>query len=128
MTHNPKQTRNPKQWMAWIRRGTLVVSLLGLLWIVSRFRTYGLEGDPGVLPMRYEPGQTLLIDMRPRPAEIGDAWFVRTPDGTLALGVVQALEEERMAMLFGRVPFDPAHWTWVPKGDGQARVLMVLPF
>ncbi len=118
----------PRSLARRLRRLTLLASLLGLLWLVSRFRAYGLDGDVAVIPMRYEPGQRLLLDTRPREPEVGDAWFVRTPEGTLALGVVQALDAERMAMLFGRVRFDPEHWTWVPRDQGQARVLMVLPF
>ncbi len=118
----------PRQVNRLLRRVTLLASVVGLLWIASRFRPYGLEGEASVLPMRYEPGQTLLIDLRPRDPEVGDAWFVRTPEGTLALGVVQALEPDRMALLFGRVAFEPEHWTWVPRAQAQARVLMVLPF
>jgi len=119
---------DPRRVMQWVRRAILLLSLLGVLWLVSRFRAYGLSGEADILPMRYEPGQTLLIDNRPRPPVVGDAYFVRTQDGSLALGIVQALSEESMAMLFGRVRFDPEHWIWVPKDQAQARVLFVLPF
>ena len=118
----------PRRILFWVRRAVLLLSLLGILWLVSRFRAYGLSGEAAILPMRFEPGQTLLIDQRPRPPVVGDAWFVRTPDGALALGIVQALSEEAMAMLFGRAGFDAEHWIWIPKDQAQARVLFALPF
>ena len=119
---------DPRRLLPILRRVTLIVSGLLVLWMVSRFRTFSLEGEAEILPLRFEPGQTLLLDTRPREPQVGDAWIVRTPGGNLALGVVRALEGERVGMEFGRKMAPAKDWLWLGRGEVRSRVLMPLPF
>ncbi len=119
---------DPRRYLPILRRVTLLICGLLVIWIISRFRTFGLEGDPAILPMRFEPGQTLLLDTRPRAPIVGDAWLVRTPEGNLALGIVRALDGEKVGMEFGRTIAKPQDWLWLDLGQVRSRVLMPLPF
>ena len=119
---------DPRSLLPKLRRVLWVVCALLAVWLVTRFRPFRVAGDPAVVPMRFEPGQTLLLDLRPRAPHIGDAWLVRTESGQLALGIVQDLRDGALGMGFGRA-VDPAPtWIWVPIAHAEARVLMALPF
>ncbi len=119
---------DPRRFVPILRRATLILAALMVVWIISRFSTYTLEGDESIMPMRFDPGQVLLLDKRPRSPQVGDAWLVRTEAGQLALGVVRKMAEDSMAVEFGRTVGVEANWIWLSTDLGRARVLMPLPF
>lgn len=98
------------------------------MYLFTRYSVYSLDVPNEILPMRFESGQQVLLDTRPREPEAGDAYLVRTEQGGLALGVVQALDGERLAFLMGRKGWEESDWLWIPRSDLRARILFILPF
>ncbi|MBL4771051.1 MAG: hypothetical protein JKY61_07900 [Planctomycetes bacterium] len=119
---------DPRKWVRPLRRATYILATVGILYLGLRYSVYSLNASNEVLPMRFETGQRVLLDTRPRPPEVGDAFLVRTAQGGLALGVVQKLEDQRLAFIMGRTGWSESDWLWIPRGDLQARVLFILPF
>lgn len=119
---------DPRQWARPLRRATYILAAVGLMYLGMRYSIYSLAAPNDVLPMRFESGQKVLLDTRPREPEPGDAYLVRTAQGGLALGVVESLHGERLAFIMGRSGWDESDWIWIPRQDLQARVLFILPF
>ncbi|MDF1837012.1 MAG: hypothetical protein P1V35_04010 [Planctomycetota bacterium] len=119
---------DPRRWIPKIRRLTYMLAALGVIYLAMRYSVYSLDAPNGVLPMRFESGQNVLLDTRPRAPEVEDAYLVRTAEGGLALGVVKAVEGDRLAFLMGRSGWEESDWFWIPRGDLQARILFILPF
>lgn len=119
---------DPRRWLPQLRRATYILAALGVIYLAMRYSVYSLDAPNEVLPMRFETGQKVLLDTRPRVPEAGDAFLVRTAQGGLALGVVQAVQEQRLAFIMGRSGWSESDWLWIPRKDLQARVLFILPF
>ncbi len=119
---------DPRRWIPKVRRVTYMLAALGVIYLAMRYSVYSLDAPNEFLPMRYESGQKVLLDTSPRDPQVEDAYLVRTPQGGLALGVVKAVEAERLAFLMGRTGWEESDWLWIGRDDLQARVLMILPF
>lgn len=122
---------SPRRLVVHLRRVVLTVCLvaLGYLWI--RFDVYPLP-DAGCSPVaRFGPGDTLLLDLRPRAAEVGDALLVRGDDGLLHLVVVTRVRPGEV-WVGTDAPSCPGpgseEFGWVASGDVAARALMALPW
>lgn len=105
-----------------------MLAAVGVIYLAMRYSVYSLNAPSEVLPMRFESGQKVLLDTRPREPEVDDAYLVRTAQGGLALGVVKALRDGELAFLMGRSGWEESDWLWIPGADLQARVLFILPF
>lgn len=119
---------DPRQWVRPLRRATYILAAVGLVYLFMRYKTYSLDAPGDVLPMRYESGQQVLLDTRPRDPVVGDAYLVRTNQGGLALGVVEQVQGQSIAFIMGRSGWTSEDWIWIPRKDLQARVLFILPF
>ncbi|MEZ5974181.1 MAG: hypothetical protein R3F33_08640 [Planctomycetota bacterium] len=119
---------DPRLWTRRLRRGGLLLTGLCLVYLIFRFKIYGLNADAEALPLRFEPGQSVLLDMHAGSPSVGDAWLVRDKGGNLSLGTVQFVEGESMAMLFGRKGWQREDWVWLAQSQAQARVVMVMPW
>ncbi|MCP5021526.1 MAG: hypothetical protein GY930_07090 [bacterium] len=119
---------DPRHWVRPLRRATYILAALGLIYLVMRYKVYSLDAPGNVLPMRFEPGQQVLLDTQPRDPAVGDAYLVRTSQGGLALGVVEQVHGQSLAFIMGRSGWTREDWVWIPRKDLQARVLFILPF
>ena len=77
-----------RRFLVLFRRTSLGLALVGLLWLVWRFDLITLPGEARSPLVEVPPGAKLLVDRRPRPAEVGDVLFFRSADGALLLGRV----------------------------------------
>ena len=122
---------NPRRLVVHLRRIVLVTCAVGFAYLWMRFDVYELP-DQGCSPVaRFGPGDTLLLDRRPRPAETGDALLVHGDDGLLHLVVVTEVREGEV-WVQSDAPSCPGRdsdeFGWVATEDVAARVLMPLPW
>lgn len=111
------------------RRFSYLVAGLAALYLVFRFDIYRLPASGCSPILRFSPGQNLLLDRNPRPAQVGDALVVAGDDGLLYLGVVERVDGDR-AWVETDAPGCPGRGSsdfgWVEPGQISARVLMGL--
>ena len=78
----------------WLSRGTLAFTVLGGLYLWTRYEVLTLPGE-GCSPLtRLAPGSLLWIDLRPAALAEGDVVFFALADGRLALAEVERQGEE----------------------------------
>lgn len=122
---------NPRRVTRHLRLVVYVTCALAVLYLWGRFDLYRLP-EVGCSPLlRFTPGDTLLLDRRPRNLFVDDAVLVRGDDGLLYLAKVTDLADDR-AWVETDAPDCPGRdsdqFGWVAAEDTSARVLMVWPW
>ena len=118
-----------RQLLRRFRRITMLVAVLGLAYIVTRFEIIGLPEDQGSPLSRFAPGDRLIVDGRPGHIGLGDAVLVRAADGVLHLTRVSAMRSSDGALWCKTDnPDTPGLGSddvgWIEPGAVEGRVLM----
>lgn len=121
MTPQAKLLRN-------LRRATVFIAVLGIVYLVSRFQTITLPSE-GCSPVgRFTAGDRLIVDGRPRPLEKGDAVLIRDVGGRLQLTLIETLRPaDGHLWCVSNVPecpgFSSKEAGWIDPGRVAGRVL-----
>ena len=112
-----------------LRRVTLALAAVGLVYLWVRFDTITIEGGRSPIH-RYGTGDRLIVDLHARDLEVGNAIIARDPEGGLHLALVARISQEGAVWLSVDHPeaVSSEQLGWFSADDVLGRVVLALPW
>lgn len=112
-------------------RGTMLASLVGLVFLYWRYDTVRLPAAGCSPLLRFRAGSWLLVDRHPDDYRVGDAVFFERPDEVLLLVAIAELGDSGLCYLATDDPecpgTDSRSLGWVALEHCVGRVILSLP-